>query len=624
MEFLNPNVFYIMMIPLVLLFVLLITSKSGIEKHFSKKILQQLKVGNQYLSKKSRNILYFIVLILFIISLARPVMNKKEQDVKQSLIPIVIALDVSKSMLVEDIYPNRISMAKKKLQKIIEKSKNSTIGIVLFAKDSFILSPVTEDFISLKYIVDNLDTKLNFANGSNIFSILEATKYMLADFKVKNLIILSDGGNEDDYKEELSFAKENDIVIYSIGLATKKGAPIPNENGYVTNKNGDIVTLKLNESIKNLSLKSAGGYIDYSLDSTDVDAIINRINIQSKKEELNIQKVKTYTELFYYPLSLALLLLLLSLSSFPRFKKKQTHNSIILFIGLSSCFITPIKTYAYTFNFENIQNANEAYKNKEYSKASDNYRKVSQNSQSFYNLGNSLYKEKKYEDAIKAYNKVITNDTNLEAQKLYNLGNSYVQTNKLEKAKEFYEKALKIKDDKDTKENLELVNKELAKQKQQQENKNKEDKKKEQDKNKQKDDQKNKENQQNKNQDTQNQKDKEDKSNKKENNEQTKPQSKEQKDKQNQENKKSEPNKNQEQKQDEANDAKDIEKKQQEKKNKAQQMQLQQQSAKPQKNEISEMEEKKWMKILQNQQAPIYLQKVKTNKASNHDEKQPW
>ena len=601
MEFLYPNVFYGMLIPLVLLFVLLITSKSTIEKYFSKEILEKLKVNKKCMSKKNRNIIYFFVLIFFIISLARPVMNKKEHEVKQNLIPIVIALDVSKSMLVEDIFPNRIEMAKKKLQKIIEQSMNSTIGIVLFAKDSFILSPVTEDFISLKYIVDNIDTNLNFVNGSNIFSILEATKYMLEDFKVKNLVILSDGGNEDDYEEELSFAKENDIVIYSIGIATQEGAPIPNKNGFVTDSNGNIVTLKLNESIKKLSLKSGGGYIDFSLDNTDVTSIINRINQQSKKEELNVQKIKTYTELFYYPLALALFLLLLALSSFPKvfIRKKENRLQSVLFVFFIAYQVSnPMQTYAFTFNFENIEKAEQAYKNKEYSKASQNYREVNPNSEVFYNLGNSLYKEKKYDDAIKAYSKVVTENKGLEAQKLYNIGNSYVQVNKLEKAKEFYEKSLKIKEDKDTKENLELVNKELEKQKKQEEkqnNKNKEDKNKQQDNNQQKN-----KDQENQNQDKQQQK-QEDKTNKKQNSEQK-----------------------QSQEQNEQENKQTQDKKKQEEQNKIEQKESEQQSAELKKDEISDMEEKKWMKMLQNQKTPIYIQKVNTNKESKYNEKQPW
>jgi Ca-activated chloride channel family protein len=609
MEFLNPNVFYIMLVPLILLFILIITSKSGIHKYFSKEILEQLSVGNNYIGQNTRNIVYFVVLILFIISLSRPVIDKKEQNIQQNLIPIVIALDVSKSMLATDIYPNRILMAKKKLKNIIKKSKNTLIGVVLFAKDSFVLSPVTEDFLSLQYIVDNLDTNLNFANGSNIFSTLEATKYMLEDFTVKNLIILSDGGNNSEYKDELEYAEENDIVIYSIGMATKEGAPIPEENGYVTDTNGDIVRVKLNQSIKNLSLKSGGGYIDFSLDNNDIDAIIQRINIQSKKEELDMQKVKIYSELFYYPLALGLFLLLVSLSSFPNRRKKSKINSILLVSLVSFYALTPLHSLAYTFNFENIDKANEAYEKKEYKKASTIYKDVNANNQSLYNLANSLYKEGKYEDAIKTYNKVVTNDKDLEAKKLHNLGNSYVNTKNLKKAKEFYEKALKVKDDKDTKENLEIVKKELEKQ----DKKKKKDKKKDenkQDKNKDNKQQKKDKNKEDKNKDKQkkdeNKQDKNNKENKdkssKENKEKKSPEEKSKKDKK-----------------------KDKKKDENEKKKTNQNNEIdQKQSNIIKKDEISQREEKKWMKLLQNQKTPIYLQKVKTKKESSYDEKQPW
>ena len=596
MEFLNQNVFYMMLIPLVLLFLLIITSKSSVQKYFSKEIIEKLKVGNQFLGKNSRNTLFFLVLILFIVALARPVINKKEQNVKQSLIPLVIALDVSTSMLAQDIYPNRISLAKKKLQQIIKNAQNTTIGVVLFAKDSFILSPVTEDFISLKFIVDNLNTNLDFLNGSNIFSTLEATKYMLDEYKVKNLIILSDGGNDNEYTEELEFTKENAIVIYSIGLATEDGAPMPKDGSYITNSNGDIVTVKLNESIKNLSLQSGGGYIDYTLDNGDVNAILNRINIQSKKEVLNIQKVKIYTELFYYPLSLGLFLLLVALSSFPNLKRKTTINSLIFMCLITSPIVLPTKSSAYTFNYENIEKAANAYKNKEYEKASDAYRQVSTNNEALYNLGNSLYKEAKYKDAIDVYNKIVTKDKQLEAKKLHNLGNSYVNTNNLDKAKEFYEKSLKIKEDKETQDNLESVNKELEKKKKKEEKKKKKDNKNSKDKKqdkKENSDDSNKKDKQNKN------KDKEDKKQKNK---------KSSKDSKKEEKKKSE-------------DKESLDKnKKKENKNKNQASK----QKKVKKDELSDMEEKKWMQMLKNQQTAVYMQKVKTNKESKDDEKQPW
>ena len=259
-EFLYPKVLFLLIL-LVILIVLLSTNKDNMQRFFNPDILDKLSINTNGLSKFVRNGLFFLTLILFLLSLARPVINMKEQNIKQQLIPIVIALDVSKSMMATDIYPSRLELAKKKIYDVIKLSKNTTIGIVLFAQNSYIISPITEDFTSLKYIVDNMDTTLNFANGSNIYAVLEATQQMLKNFKAKNLIILSDGGNDDEYTKELEFSKENKINIYTIGLATKQGAPIPTQNGYLTSQDGKIVTVSLNESIKQLAIKSGGGYI---------------------------------------------------------------------------------------------------------------------------------------------------------------------------------------------------------------------------------------------------------------------------------------------------------------------------------------------------------------------------
>lgn len=587
MQFLYPNVFFVMLIPLILLIVLILTSKDTMQRHFSKSILDKLSVGGKSLNKTTRNGLLFITLLLFIVTLSRPVINQKEQDIKQSLIPIVIALDVSKSMMANDIYPNRIELAKKKLKEIINLSKNSTIGVLLFAKNSFILSPVTEDFISLNYIVDNLDTNLEFSNGSNIFAVLEATSHMLLDYKVKNLIILSDGGNDNGYDKEIEFAVENDIAIYSVGIATSQGAPIPVKNGYLTDSQGNIVNVKLNKSIKNLSLKTQGGYIDYTLDTSDIDAIITQINSQSKKEELTTKKIKTYTELFYYPLAFGIFVLFLALSSLPNIIfKKKTINSLMV-IALTSLSFIPSKSIASFFEFENIENATKHYENSEFKEASTEYRKISQTPQSLYNLANSLYKEKKYKEAIDTYSKIVTTNKELESKKLHNIANSYVNTNNLKKAKEFYEKSLKLKDDKQTKENLDIVNKELEKQ-------NKKDDKKDK-----KNDKKNKNDKKKENQ--KQEKNKEDKKQKDKNSDDKKKKDEKSKNKNKDENKKDD--------------------KKEKNSNNTQQKKSEQQIKK---EAISDMEEKKWMKMLNKQKTPVYLQKVKTQNKSDIDENQPW
>jgi Ca-activated chloride channel family protein len=591
MSFLYPEVFYMMLIPLLLLIVLLLTSKNSMEKYFSKDILDKLAVGGKALDKNTRNGLLFFTLILFIIALGRPVINQKEQDIKQKLIPIVVALDVSTSMSATDIYPNRISLAKEKLKQIIALSQNATIGVLLFAKDSFVLSPVTEDFVSLNYIVKNLETNLNFPNGSNIFATLDATNYMLEDFNVKNLIILSDGGNSDEYKEEIAYAQDKNIAVYTIGIATKKGAVIPDkQGGYLTNKDGNIVTVTLNESIKELSLQTNGGYVDFNLDNSDIKAILNRINTQSQKEELSVQKFKTYTELFYYPLALGLFFFLLALSSMPT--KVFTKNvGVFVLVGM---YLIPSKVDADIFNFQTIQKANQLYEEKKYNEASNEYRRLPATAQSIYNLGDALYKEKKYQEALDTYSKVITEDKNLEQKKLHNIGNSYVKLNDLEKAKEFYEKSLKVKEDKKTRENLELVNKELEKQKKKNQQ-NKEDKKKE-------DKKKEKENKQD-------DKDKKDQENSKQDKEK------------NQENKKE--NKQEQQKKQEKSEQTKSEK---DKKAQSNQQASQAKQSKDalKKDEISQMEERKWMEQLEKQTTPILLRKANTQKESKTNDSKPW
>ena len=129
-----------------------------------------------------------------------------------------------------------------KLLDIIDLSKKNALAVILFAKYSFILSPVTQDFNSLKILVNNLNTEDEFENGSNIFSTLEATNKLLKGYENKNLILLTDGGNKQDYTKEIEYANKNQINIYTIAMATKNPTPIKlNDGNFMTKKDGSIV-----------------------------------------------------------------------------------------------------------------------------------------------------------------------------------------------------------------------------------------------------------------------------------------------------------------------------------------------------------------------------------------------
>lgn len=558
MHFLYHNVLFFMLVPTILLMFLITTSKDNFQKYFSGDILVKLSIKNKFMGKTTRNILLFISLILMIIALSRPVANEKEQSFKQEVAGIVVAIDVSKSMLANDIYPNRLALAKRKLLDIIKLSKKSALAIILFAKESFVLSPVTQDFNSLKILVENLNLGLNFDNGSNIFSTLETSNKLLKNYENKNLILLTDGGNAKNYKDEIKYAKENNINVYTVALATKKPSAIKLQNGnLLTKKDGSIVTVKLNEAIKNLSLETNGGYITYSLTNSDLKQILNDIDKKSKKKELESKKFKTYTELFYYPLCLALLILLIAFSSLPKFMSKGFSTNVLLLFILF--FSNNVK--ALDFNFQSIKKANNYYKKGDYKKATKEYSKVENTPQSKYDLANSLYKEGEYKKALKKYTEVITSNHDLEYRKLHNMGNTYVRLNNLQSAKNMYEKALKIKNNKETKENLEKVLEALKKKK------NKQQKKKNEEENKQ-----------------------ENKQEKKKNEEKNK-----------EKNKKIEENKENKSKREE------------EKKKENKQIQ---------KNQISNLEERKWLKQLENKKMPILLERMETKKKDSSAN--PW
>ena len=455
-----------MLIPTLFLMYLIIIKKDRLENHFSKKALDKLSISNQYFTNKTRNIILFLSMIFMIIALARPVTNEQIQNIESNLNPVIIAIDVSKSMKATDLYPNRLEFAKKKLLNILDSSKNEAIGLVLFAKSSFLLSAVTQDFNSLKILINNLDTGVNFDNGTNIFSTLETTKKLLRNYSNKNLLLLTDGGDEESFESEIKYANENNINVYILGIATQKGSPIKEENGnFLVDENKNIVNVKLNSAIKNLALKTNGGYIDFTLDNSDINQILNDINLKSKKELTSQKNYKTYTELFYYPLAIGIFLLFIAFSSFPSFSKNKTFSSIIVIcLAQLPLFSSSI------FDFKTIKDANKAYENNQFKEASKEFSKLDSNAQRNYNLANSYYKSNEYDKTIDLYKNINTSSKDLEFKKLHNLGNAYAKKEDFQNAINSYEEALKIQNDPKTKENLELVKKILNNKKEQKSN----------------------------------------------------------------------------------------------------------------------------------------------------------
>ncbi|HIP03401.1 MAG TPA: VWA domain-containing protein [Campylobacterales bacterium] len=485
MILLRPDYILFMMIPALILFFFIIIHKNNINAIFDEKMLEKLTFDNGSLGRMGRNFMLFIALFLMIIALARPAIEKGDVKIKSKKIDLLIALDISKSMLASDIYPNRLEFAKKKIYEFIDSFKEANVGVIAFSSEGFLVSPMTQDSATLKYLIGNLSLESLSTAGTNLLIPIQKGASFLKDSKQKIIIIFTDGGDNESFEKELEATKNANEHIYIYATATNGGAPITENGVSIKDKEGNIVITKLNEKIKTLAIESGGAYIVGGLKDDSVSILVEDIKKKFKMQDTQSRKIKEYKELFYYPLGFGIFFMLLAFSSFP--KRSYVGIFVLLVLGINSP-----KLHAGVFDFQTIDKADEAYQNEEYKEAIESYKEVvksKKSPQSFYDLANAQYKDKKYEQALSTYNKVTSKDSNLEYKKLFNSGNSHFQLKKYEEALKAYEKAKKINNEADLEHNIQLAKKMIEKKKKEQDKKDNKQKK---DDDKKDDDKKNK------------------------------------------------------------------------------------------------------------------------------------
>ncbi len=288
---------------------------------FSKNVLKKIEIKNRRLSKRVRNILIIISLIFAIFALARPQIDKGDIKVKSSFISIVSAIDMSKSMFANDIYPNRFEFAKNKFYDTLNNLKNAKIALIGFSTQTFLISPLTQDFHSLKFLAKNLNLDYLSLKGTDILTTLQAADNLMGKKKKKILLLFTDGGDQEEFSKEIDYAKEHHIAVYIYNIGTQKGGAIETKDGVLKDKNSDIVIVKRNDKIKELALQSGGAYLNYSLSKNDIKILTDTIQSRYEAKQEDISVIKDKKELFYYPLGLAVLLFLISIFSLPRRKR---------------------------------------------------------------------------------------------------------------------------------------------------------------------------------------------------------------------------------------------------------------------------------------------------------------
>jgi len=264
-------------------------------------------------------ILLFFAFLFLAAGLCGPLIGSKLEEVKRKGSDIIIALDVSNSMLAEDIRPSRLERAKQALNRLVDWLEGDRIGIIVFAGEAFVQLPVTTDYNAAKMFISSISTEMVPTQGTAIGAAIELAQKSFSDTTRKHsaLVIITDGENhEDDAIEAAKAAADAGIKIFTIGFATEEGAPIPVKNngsvvGYLKDEGGTTVVTKLNSTVLNeISDAGRGRFVKASSSDDGLGIIIKDLSSLDKKEF----KAKMYTDFenqFQYFIGFALLLLIL-------------------------------------------------------------------------------------------------------------------------------------------------------------------------------------------------------------------------------------------------------------------------------------------------------------------------
>lgn len=283
----------------------------------------------------SRMLLKFILLLtaitLLIVALARPQTGSKLREVQKEGGQIMLAVDVSRSMLAEDFKPNRLERTKYAISRLVEKMSNEQIGMVVFAGDAYVQLPITSDFVSASSFVRTLSPDMVPRQGTSVQRAIEMaiTAMPEADEEVENsqaIILITDGeSHDDDPLGAAEVAAQRGIAIHTIGIGTPEGAAITIDGEIIKDEAGEIVVSKLDEAtLTEIAALTDGVYVRSSERSLGLDEIYKHIeNMQRRSFETVV--FEEYTEQFFYILYVVLALLLIELA-IPNHKSKRKED----------------------------------------------------------------------------------------------------------------------------------------------------------------------------------------------------------------------------------------------------------------------------------------------------------
>ncbi|MCH4886045.1 VWA domain-containing protein [Acidaminobacter sp. JC074] len=298
------------------------------------KILVSLQMKRQSLDIVKRGLMV-IGLLSMLVALLGPISNGKPVEIEEDHLDMYILLDVSKSMLVEDIAPDRLSHEKRIVEELLDNLKGDRVGFIPFAASAYVQMPLTDDYQMARMFLDVIDTDVIGGGGTDMATAirLAGESFGRVSGGDKVVIIISDGEDQKDFDASiLDYIKKNDLIVYSIGVGTEEGGLIPEydslsdkQTGYKKDKNGSAVVSKLNDDLlKQVAKAGHGDYYQASLQGGEIEKLLPNIAFLEKSQD-GVRERKQFKHWYQYPLGLGLLLFLLG---YIDFRRPTIHRSV--------------------------------------------------------------------------------------------------------------------------------------------------------------------------------------------------------------------------------------------------------------------------------------------------------
>lgn len=437
--------------------------------------------------------LILLAVASLILAMANPQIGTRLEEVKREGIDLFVALDVSLSMRSEDVRPSRLEKAKRDVSQLLRKLSGDRVGLIVFAGDAFVQFPLTADYAAADLFISTVDVESVPTPGTMIGSAIEkALESFTKDQPTqKAIVIVSDGENtEGDVLGAVEKASEAGVKVYTVGMGTLEGGPIPvGASDYKRDMSGNVVVSKLDESmLRQIAVATGGRYLRATSGGNEIDDVFKELS-SLEKTEFGSKQVTGYESRYQVPLAFAILFLLLELllserrGAILQALKRSLRGgpvptaTVVLLIGFT------IPAAAQTVR-DHVKDGNKLYQKGKFSDAEAAYRqalsKDPTSGVSHFNLGDAHFRQDRHEESARAFGNSAMNfePGSDRSAGYYNMGNALFKANKFEEAIEAYKRALRNDpDNEDARHNLEVARRKRQEQQQQQQQQKKQDQK---------------------------------------------------------------------------------------------------------------------------------------------------